>query len=137
MLNAASDSASLMTWIISEGTLSFKVLLCLWTGLQCLQMYRYWDRVFSLYLDNLIKLETVYNGVKSGVFAHTKLKIVLPSQPVTSCTVHSWWLWFEHLLSLCCRATPDLVRAYCPFTALFEIWTSSAKYGRYLFLYYF
>lgn len=48
-------------------------------------VYRY--RVFTLSLDNLINLEIVYNGVKGGVFARTKLKIVHPSQPVTSCTI--------------------------------------------------
>lgn len=46
-------------------------------------------KVFTLSLDSLINLEIVYNGVKGGVFAHTKLKIVHPSQHVTSCTVHS------------------------------------------------
>lgn len=39
MFNAASDSASLKTWIIPEGTLSFKVVQCLWSCLQCLHMY--------------------------------------------------------------------------------------------------
>lgn len=53
-------------------------------------VYRYWDRVFTLSLDSLTNLEIVNNGVKGGVFARTKLKIVNLSQPVTSCTVHSW-----------------------------------------------
>lgn len=100
----SNGSASLMTWIVVGRTLSF-TSKCLRNELQCLRyVCRYWEGVFSLSLDNLIRKRFTEEW-KVGFFCTKWTKIVDASKPVTSCTTDSWLLWPECLLRLYCKQT--------------------------------